>query len=259
MEYCACGGMPEVVSAYIEDGAFTNVDRIQQRIVADYREDIRKYAEGLDASRVVRVFDSIPTQLAAANKKFQLSRIAHGAKRKDYWGCVEWLNDAGVINLCHKITFPELPIKGNVDFDFYKIYMSDSGLLLSMIDEESRRDVLMRRNLGTWKGGFFENVVGEAIVKAGKELVYYKRDNSSLEMDFFIRGGDNIVPVEVKSENGQSKSLRTLIDSDHYPNICWGVKLINGNVGFENNILTLPHWCAFWLPRIVSDFAARIS
>ncbi len=258
LEYCACGGMPEVVSAYIEDGTFTNVGRMQRRLVADYKDDIRKYAESLDASRIEQVFDSVPSQLAKENKKFQLSRIAKGARRKDYWGCVEWLKDAGVVNLCHKMTFPELPVKGNVDFDFYKIYMADSGLLLSMIDDDARQDVLVRRNLGTWKGGFFENVVGEALVKAGGELVYYKRDNSSLEMDFFIRSGDCLVPVEVKSENGQSKSLRTLIESDHYPDIRWGVKLVNGNVGFSNNVLTIPQWCAFWLPRLVHDFGARI-
>lgn len=258
LEYCACGGMPEVVSAYIEDGTFASVGKIQHRIIADYKEDIRKYAEGLDASRIARVFGSVPSQLAKENKKFQFAHIAHGARRKDYWGCVEWLKDAGVVNLCHKMTFPELPVRGNVDFDFYKIYVSDSGLLLSMIDDEARMDVLVRRNLGTWKGGFFENVVGEALAKSDEELVYYKRDKSTLEMDFFIRSGDCLVPIEVKSENGQSKSLRILIDSDHYPDIRWGVKLVNGNVGFENSILTVPQWCAFWLPRLVRDFGARL-
>ena len=151
--------------------------------------------------------------------------------------------------------FPELPVKGNVDYDFYTLYMADSGLLLSMTDDDAREDVLVRRNLGTWKGGFFENVVGEALVKAGAELVYYKRDKSTLEMDFFLRSGDCLVPVEVKSENGQSKSLKTLIESDHYPDIRWGVKLVHGNVGFEKHVRTIPHWCAFLLPRLVKTWS----
>jgi predicted AAA+ superfamily ATPase len=254
IEYCACGGMPEVVAAYIEDGTFANVRHIQNRLVSDYREDIRKYSEGLDSVRIERVFNSLPAQLAKENKKFQLSRIERGARRKDYWGCVEWLKDAGVVNLCYKMSFPELPVKGNVDFDFYKLYMADSGLLLSLVDEYAREDVLVRRNLGTWKGGFFENVIGEALVKAGAELVYYKRDNSSLEMDFFLRSKDCLVPIEVKSENGQSKSLKTLIESDHYPDIRWGVKLINGNVGFDGKVRSIPQWSAFLLPRLMKDW-----
>lgn len=258
IEYCACGGMPEVVSAYVEDGTFTAVRRIQDRLVSAYRDDIRKYSEGLDAARIERVFDSTPAQLAKENKKFQLSHVEHGAKRKDYWGCVEWLRDAGVVNICHKMTFPELPVKGNVDYDFYKLYMADSGLLLSMTDDDTREDVLVRRNLGTWKGGFFENVVGEALVKAGAELVYYKRDKSTLEMDFFLRSGECLVPVEVKSENGQSKSLKTLIESDHYPDIRWGVKLVHGNIGFVNHVRTIPHWCAFLLPRLLKDWSESI-
>ncbi len=255
LEFCACGGMPEVVDAYLEDGTFTNVAGIQRRLIDDYRADIRKYCEGLDAARIESVFDSVPGQLAKENKKFQFARVAHGARRKDYWGCIEWLRDAGVVNVCQKMGFPELPVKGNVDADSFKLYVADSGLLLAMVDDEARKDVLARRNLGTWKGGFFENAVAEALVKAEAEPVYYKKDNSLLEMDFFLRSGDCLVPIEVKAENGQGKSLRTLIESEHYPDIRWGVKLVNGNVGFENKVLTIPQWCACFLPRLMKDFA----
>ena len=128
--------------------------------------------------------------------------------------------------------------------------------MVSMLDRDSQEDVRIRRNLGTWKGGLFENIVGEALVKAGERLFYYKRDNSPLEMDFLLRAGDDIVPIEVKAENSRGKSLRTLIDSEHYPEISWGVKVVNGNVGFERNVLTVPQWCAFLLPRLVRDFGA---
>lgn len=250
LDYCTLGGMPEAEEWYFVHGTFEGVPAIQRRIVSDYRADVRKYAEGLDPLRITSVFDSIPAQLAKENKKFQLSVVAKGARYKDYWGCVEWLQDAGIVTVCHAVDFPELPVAAHADASRYKLYFADSGLLLSQIDEESQRDVRIRRNLGTWKGGYFENVVAEALVKSGAEPFYYKRENSTLEMDFLLRFGDDLVPVEVKGENAKAKSLRTLIDSEHYGDIRWGVKLVNGNVGFENQVLTLPHWCAFFLKRL---------
>lgn len=254
MDYCALGGMPDVLESYFVRGSFEGVPRIQKRILADYRADIRKYCEGLDPERIIAVFDSIPAQLAKENKKFQWSAVSKGASNKDYWGCVEWLMDAGVVNKCKRLDFPELPIAGHVQNDFYKLYLSDSGLLMAQLDEESQNDVRVRRNLGTWKGGLFENVVAEALVKAGYPLAYYKKENSTLELDFFVRAENNLVPIEVKASNNQAKSLKTVIVSPNYKDIQWGVKFINGNIGFENNILTLPHWSVFLLRRILKVF-----
>ena len=257
MDYCVTGGMPDVLETYFTKGTFERVPQTQRRILEDYREDIRKYAEGLDPVRIQAVFDSIPVHLAKENRKFQWSSVSKGATRKDFWGCVEWLEDAGVVNKCRRMDVPELPIGAHLDNDAFKLYLCDSGLLLSMLDKEAQEDVRIRRNLGTWKGGFFEHIVGEAMVKAGMPLAYFKRDNSTLEMDFFGRSADSIVPIEVKAENNRSKSLRTLIERDVYKDIHWGVKLVNGNVGFENHILTLPQWCAFRLPEIIKGFSPK--
>ena len=259
LDYCALGGMPEVVESYFVKGTFEEVPFLQRRLLFDYATDIRKYAEGLDPVRIQAVFDSIAPQLARENKKFQLAAVERGARRKDYWGCIDWLKQAGVVNLCHRLDFPELPIKAHWQPDCFKVYMADTGLLVAMLDEESQADVRARRNLGTWKGGFFENVVGEAFVKAGAELAYYKRENATLEMDFFLRGGDSLVPVEVKSENARGRSLRMLIDGEHYPDVSWGVKLVHGNVGFDRGVLTLPQWSAFLVPRLVKDFVCKRS
>ena len=255
LDYCVTGGMPDVLETYFVKGTFERVPQTQRRIMEDYREDIRKYAEGLDPVRIQAVFDSIPVQLAKENRKFQWASVAKGATRKDFWGCVEWLEDAGVVNKCRRMDVPELPIGAHLDNDAYKLYLCDSGLLLSMLEKEVQEDVRIRRNLGTWKGGLFEHIVGEALVKAGLPLAYFKRDNSTLEMDFFARSADSIVPIEVKAENNRSKSLRVLIDRDIYKDIRWGVKLVNGNVGFENGVLTLPQWCAFKLPEIIREFS----
>lgn len=251
LDYAILGGMPDVLESYFLTKSFSGSLDVQKRILRDYRADIRKYCEGLDPVRIQNVFDDIPFQLAKENKKFQISKVAPGARHKDYWGCVEWLQDTGVINICTSLDFPELPLKAHKDRSAYKLYLADTGLLVAQIDEEAQEDIRVRRNLGTWKGGLFENIVAEALVKAGVEPMYYKKDNSTLEMDFFLRCGNELVPIEVKGENARAKSLRTLIASEHYKDISWGIKLVNGNVGFENQILTLPQWSAFLLPRIL--------
>ena len=259
LDYVTLGGMPEVVERYFLRGTFEGTLAIQRRIISDYRSDVRKYAEGLDPQRIVGVFESIPAQLAKENKKFQLSCVEKNARYKDYWGCVEWLNDAGIVNICKMMDFPELPIIAHLNAAKYKLYMADSGLMLSMLDEESQEDIRVRRDLGTWKGGFFENIIAEALVKAGATLAYHKKENSTLEMDFFLRSGGCLVPVEVKSTNGKSKSMRTMLDSGHYKDIKWGVKLVRGDVGFNDGILTVPQWCAFMLPRLLKDKGKNFS
>lgn len=251
LDYCVLGGMPDVLETYFVKGSFERVPFTQQRILDDYRDDVRKYAEGLDPVRIQAVFDSLPRQLAKDNHKFQWSIVGKGAGSKDYWGCVEWLEDAGVVEKCKALDFPELPIGAHLRNDAFRLYMGDSGLLLSMLEEPVQEDVRIRRNLGTWKGALFENIVGEALVKAGAMLAYYRRENSTLEMDFFLRSENGLVPIEVKGENNRAQSLKTLISSKNYKDIAWGVKLVHGNVGFESNVLTLPQWCAFLLPRVV--------
>ena len=253
LDYCITGGMPEVVRTHVESGTFEGIMNLQQQLNSAYRDDVRKYAKGIEQTRIINVLEHIPAQLARENKKFMLAKIERGARLKDYWGCVEWLRDAGIVNVCHCLNFPELPLKGNYDASRYKLYLADSGLLVAQLDEEAQEDLRARRNLHTYGGGLFENIVAEAIKKSGGELYYYRRDDSKLEEDFFLRSKSNIVPIEVKKTNGRSKSLRTLIESDHYPDISFGVKIADGNIGFENGIHTVPHFCAFLLREWLSQ------
>jgi predicted AAA+ superfamily ATPase len=249
LDYCILGGMPAVVREFIAKGTFEGSLEIQRQLVADYKEDIRKYAEGIDQTRILNVFNHIPVQLAKDNKKFQISKVASGARFRDYRGCIEWLADAGMVNVCYCLNFPELPLKGNYDETKYKIYFADSGLLVAMLDEEAQEDLRTNKNLGVYKGALYENVVGEALVKAGYSLYYYKREDSTLEEDFFVRTAHSLIPVEVKAKNGTTKSLKTLISSDKYSDIHCGIKLIGGNIGCENGIYTFPYFCTFLLKR----------
>ncbi len=253
LDYCILGGMPAVVREYIEKGTFECTLDIQRQLIADYTEDIRKYAEGLDQSRILNVFNHIPAQLAKENKKFQISKVASNARFKDYRGCVEWLCDSGIVNICYCLNFPELPLKGNYDYNKFKLYFADTGLLVAMLDEESQEDLRVNKNLGVYKGALYENIVGDALIKSGIPLYYYKRDDSTLEEDFFVRTQKSLLPLEVKATRGTAKSLRTLINSDKYSDIKYGLKLTSGNIGYTDNIFTFPYFCTFLLKTFLKN------
>lgn len=253
LDYCILGGMPAVVREYIKRDTFEGTLAIQRQLLEDYKEDIRKYAEGLDQTRILNVFEQIPLQLAKDNKKFQISKVASGARFKDYRGCIEWLRDAGVVNVCYCLNTPELPLKGSYDDTKYKLYFFDTGLFVAMLDEEAQEDLRANKNLSVYKGALYENIVGEALVKLGYGLYYYKKDDSTLEEDFFVRTKDCLVPVEVKATRGTAKSLRTLIRSEAYPDISWGIKLMAGNIGTSDDIITFPYFCTFLLKRYLKE------
>ena len=253
LEFSILGGMPAVVRDYVDKGTFEGSLDTQRQLLLDYEDDVRKYAEGLDQSKIINVFRHIPVQLAKDNKKFQISKVAKGARSKDYIGCIDWLNDAGIINICYCMSFPELPLKGNYDSSKYKIYMRDIGLLVAMLDEESQDDLRVNKNLGVYKGALYENIVGDALVKEGYQLYYYKREDSTLEQDFFVRTKRSLVPIEVKANNNRAKSLITLIKSEKYSDVQYGIKLCNSNIGFNNSIYTFPYFCTFMLKKYLSE------
>ena len=253
LDYCVLGGMPEVVRGFIETGTFSGSLSIQEQIRLDYEEDVRKYAEGLDQTKIIRIYRSVPSQLAKENKKFQFNRIDKNARSREYTGCIEWLIDAGVITECKCLGYPELPLKGNVEEGKFKLYYPDTGLLISALDEEAQEDLRVNKNLGVYKGALYENFVAEAFIKQGLGLFYYKKENSSLEEDFFVRSKSELFPVEVKANSDRSKSLGSLIRNEKYSDIKNGIKLGDFNVGYANNIYTFPYFCAFLIKAFVKN------
>ena len=253
-DYCVLGGMPAVVSNHVAKKGFEGSLAIQRQLLLDYEEDIQKYLKGLDRTRVLGVFRRIPAQLAKENKKFQISKVASGARSREYEGCVEWLENAGMILRCSALAFPELPIRGNEDLSRYKLYFHDTGLLVACLEDEVQGDLRANRNLGVYKGALYENFVASALAAQDYPLCYYKRDVGSLEEDFFVRNADSLIPVEVKAGSNHAKSLKTLIESDHYPDISFGIKFGNANVGFAGRVLTMPWFCAFRLRETLKEF-----
>lgn len=252
-DYVIIGGMPEVVSTYVRNKNFSGTLDIQRQLLKDYEEDITKYVEGLDKAKVKAVYNHISTFLAKENKRFQITKIARNARNRDYMGCVEWLADAGVVNVCYCLNQPELPLKGNYDPKMYKIYFKDTGLLIASLDEEAQEDLRANRNLGTYKGAIYENILGDMLVKQGYRLFYYHSDRPALEMDFFIRDADSLIPVEVKANGGATASLNRLLNDDKYNDVKYGIKLGYRNIGFNGKFYTFPYFLTFLLRRFVAE------
>ena len=253
-EYMVVGGMPEVVNKYVTQGTFSGLLDIQRQLLSDYEEDITKYAVGLEKAKVLAVYRHISTFLAKENKKFQVTKIANGARNREYIGAVEWLQNAGIVNVCYCLDNLELPLKGNYDPKQYKLYYKDTGLLIASLDQESQEDLRSNNNLGTYKGALFENIVGDMLVKQGYDLYFYRQDKPSIEMDFFVRNADSLIPVEVKANNSVSPSLKKLVNPENkYSDIRFGIKLCAANIGFNGRILTLPYFTTFMLRRFLKE------
>ena len=252
-DYVVVGGMPEVVKTYISNKNFSGVLSMQRQLLGDYEEDITKYVEGLDKAKVKAVYNHISAFLAKENKRFQVTKIGRNARNRDYVGCVEWLADAGIINVCYCLNYPELPLKGNYDPKLYKIYFQDTGLLIASLDDEAQEDLRRNKNLGTYKGAIYENIVGDMLVKQGYNLYYYNSDKPSLEMDFFVRDYNSLIPVEVKAKDNATASLNTLIKSDAYPDVKYGIKFCYKNIGFDGKFYTFPYFLTFLLKRFLLE------
>lgn len=252
-DYMILGGMPEVVNRYIESGQFSGLLQLQRQLLQDYEEDITKYASGFDKAKVLAVYRHITTFLAAENKRFQVTKIARGARNREYIGAVEWLANAGIINICYCMQTPSLPLKGNYDAKLYKVYYRDTGLLIASLDEEAQEDLRVNRNFGTYKGAIFENIVADMLAKQGYDLYYYRSESPSLEMDFFVRDAQSLIPVEVKAKDNATVSLNRLISSDKekYDDIQYGIKLCNKNIGFNGKFYTFPYFLTFLLRRFL--------
>lgn len=253
-DYMTIGGMPEVVKTYIDNGHFGGTLKLQHQLLKDYEEDITKYAKETDKAKILAVYKHISTFLAKDNKKFQVTKVAKGARNREFIGSVDWLKEAGVINVAYCMGNAELPLKGNYDANNYKIYYHDTGLLIASLDDEAQEDLRTNRNFGTYKGAIYENVVGEMLIKSGYDgLYFYKHDNPTLEMDFFVRDANSLIPVEVKANNGATASLNNLIDWNSYPDIKYGIKLGYKNIGWNGKFYTFPYFLAFLIKRFLKE------
>lgn len=256
-EYLVLGGMPAVVWSFVEKGNYSGTLAMQKQLLLDYEEDITKYAQGMDQTRILNVYCKIPVFLGRENTKFQISKVAHGARSREYVGVIDWLSNAGIVNVCYCLEHPELPLKGNYDPNNYRLYFGDTGLLIASLDEEAQADLRQNKNFGVYKGALFENMVAQMLVSQGYGLYFYRNPSATLEMDFFIRDADSLIPVEVKARNGAAKSLKALVTGEMYPDIRKGIKLADTNIGVNDRFVTFPYALTFLLKRWIMDRISR--
>lgn len=242
-EYMVVGGMPEVVADYVENHDFTKVAAIQEKILENYRFDISKHAKGAEKNKVRRCYEAIPRQLAKEITKFQYSTVEKGQTSKKYGGSIQWLKDSNIVNPCYNIHGPYLPLMANADENQFKLYINDTGLLCAMYGFETKKAVLENVIKGNAKCGIYENIIAEILVKNGYELYYYRPDDSN-ELEFLIEKNGEVIPVEVKAGNTATKSLNRFIEK-YKPTVAY--KIVDGNVGVNENKLTIPHYMVMFL------------
>lgn len=246
LQYTVVGGMPEAVNCFVKTKQMNQVLQIQRNLVRNYKEDMVKYADKKDKAFILKCFESIPRQLAKENKKYQYAIVKKGGKASQFGSSLQWIKDAGITQFCRNLCITELPLDGNVEENVFKVYMQDSGLFVSMLEDGTQFDIL-QGNLFTYKGAIFENLVADIFGKMGRELYYFKKD-SGLELDFVIRYKGKCVPVEIKAVNGNAKSAKTVLNHPEKYHVDSVIKLGDYNVGkSESRILTLPIYMAFLL------------
>ena len=245
LQYIVVGGMPAAVQLFIDTKQMGAVLQLQRDIVRAYEDDMIKYADKKDKGRIAECFRSIPKQLSKENKKFQYSVVKKGATASQYIGSLQWIEDAGIINRCYNLSLPELPLDGNAIEDVFKVYMTDTGLLISMLEDGTQFDVLQGRLYG-YKGAIYENLAADFFAKMGRKLYYYHKD-SGLEIDFVIRWRGKCTLVEVKATTGNTKSAKTILNHPEKYHVDECVKLGDYNIGRNEKILTLPLYMGFLL------------
>ncbi len=250
-EYLIVGGMPDVVVSFLNTFDFSNVFEIQQDILEQYKDDFGKHLDdneneridNIMLSKLLRIYDSIPNQLAKENKKFVYSQLDKNGSERKYGSAIKWLEDFGLIKICYNLSCLELPLSGNKISDQFKIYVADTGLFAAMLGRDTAKHIL-NDDLLIYKGAIFENVIADAFVKNNKDLFYFSK-LSGLEIDFVTEKNGELTVIEVKSNDGRAKSLNEILTNKNKYKVTSNYKLINGNIGNNGLIQTIPLYMAF--------------
>lgn len=249
--YVIVGGLPEVVNTFLETKNIELTYQLQRNLIAEYEEDMIKYADNSDKVRIRECFESIPKQLAKENKKFQYSIVRKGGRSSQYIGSIQWLEDAGLVKRCYNTQITELPLEGNAIKDCFKLYTTDIGLFVAMLDYGTQADIL-KGNLLAYKGSIFENLMADFLCKSGQKLYYFQKD-SGLELDFLVRYKGECVVIEVKAKTGKTKSLKTVLKNKNIYHVNHAIKLGKYNIGREEEMLTIPLYMGFLIQDTLSD------
>ena len=216
-QYIVVGGMPEVVTTFMETKQIGKVLAVQRRIVDEY-------------------------------KKFSYNVVRPGGRGRDYAGSLQWIEDAGIIRRCYNTEIRELPLDGHKLKNEFKVYMTDIGLLISMLEDGTQSSIL-QGDLLSYHGAIKENLVADIFGKMGRKLYYFHK-NAGVELDFLMRYKGQCTPVECKATTGNAKSMRTVMSHPEKYHVTNAIKFGDYNIGRKDQLLTLPMYMAFLLKEV---------
>lgn len=254
-QFLFLGGMPEYVLSFVENNQdFILMNNgIIENIIQSYFNDMSKYnSQKNESLRIARIYQNIPSQLAKENQKFTFAKIdAKDNRKRDYITAVDWLLASNLILPCYEVTNPIFPVLGYVNYENYKLYMNDTGILCSML-QITDHEVLFDGDY-PYKGVLTENYVASELYKNNFPLLYWTRkgENKAMsEVDFLIQIGSDVIPVEVKANySTQSKSLN-VYNEKYHPK--YAIRISSKNFGFENNIKSIPLYAVFCMKDLVN-------
>lgn len=243
-EFMAIGGMPAVVQTFIETNNFATAYAEQEKILAAYLDDIAKFADVTTRNKARECYLSIPRQLAKENTKFKYGMVEKKGTARKFETALDWLRDANLVRYCRAVTTPQFPLRAYEDESKFRVYLSDPGLLCAMYGFEMIAAIIRDELQGPMKGGIYENVVADMLIKAGRDLHYWMNDKGNIEIEFLLEKEASVVPVEVKAKRGATTSLNKLLEQD---DMKYGYKLSAGNIGVSGKKITLPLYMALYL------------
>lgn len=206
--YYIVGGMPEAVKAFVETSDYSVVQKIQNEILDDYADDFSKHSPVSEIEKIRLIWNSIPDQLAKENNKFVFSHVKAGKRAHELEAALQWLKNAGLVQLIELVKNAEIPLSANSDSTYFKVYMSDIGLLCRRLGLSYKNFMEENTALKTFKGAVTENYVLSELINLNKKT-YFWRSGNTAELDFLFEEDGEVVPIEVKAAtNTQAKSYK---------------------------------------------------
>ncbi len=243
-EYLVVGGMPAVVNTFFETNNFQETYNKQISILTEYENDIKKYAKTTDRQKIRDCYYSLPRQLSKEYTKFQYKTVEPKGSSKKYENSLDWLIDAGMIRKIPNVSTPLLPLAGYEQPDQFKIYATDIGIATAMFGFQTQAALVNDTLTGPAKGGIYENLIFDMLVKRGYKLNYIKKADSTQEIEFLVEQNCAVIPIEVKSKRGNTLSLNQFLKDWQPP---YSYKLTGTNVGEVESKITLPHYLAIFI------------
>ncbi|WP_416373309.1 DUF4143 domain-containing protein [Mycoplasmopsis fermentans] len=223
-----------------------------------YKDDFGQYLDYEEMMKVERIYDMVGKFLGRENKKFVFNDLNLNLKSKRCIPSIDWLKHIGVINYCYQLKNIEKPIKTNFIENSFKIYHFDTGMLISQLDVESMNDLRINKNFNTYNGALYENAIANSLYKQDFKLFYWKNNKGIAKVDFVVETFNNVIPIEVKANKGDSSSLNKFLSEFRNKNVAFGIKLSRNNISFQNDIYTIPYFLAFKLKEFIKHIEKNL-